>query len=201
MAVCIPIPPVADATDNAPAPAAFGLSYSTARTRTPADDLAGAYVVGKVYIFVDPLFPAGFEDYDKVLFYLDGKPMRTEYAAPYDFAGGGTALANSSWDSRTVEDGEHTITVKAMRTGAVPLVTSVTFNVSNDTPPPPKPPEPPPEPVRFATYNASLNRFNEGDLVADLSTPQRAGEGDCRGHPADPPRGAAAERVRLRRRR
>jgi 5'-nucleotidase len=47
----------------------------------------------------------------------------------------------------------------------------VTFNVSNDTPPPPPPPEPPPEPVRFATFNASLNRFNEGDLVADLTTP------------------------------
>ncbi|RZV39835.1 MAG: endonuclease/exonuclease/phosphatase family protein, partial [Acidimicrobiia bacterium] len=25
--------------------------------------------------------------------------------------------------------------------------------------------------MRFATFNASLNRFNEGDLVADLSTP------------------------------
>jgi hypothetical protein len=25
--------------------------------------------------------------------------------------------------------------------------------------------------VRFATFNASLNRFNEGDLIADLSTP------------------------------
>lgn len=28
-----------------------------------------------------------------------------------------------------------------------------------------------PEPVRFATFNASLNRFNAGDLVSDLSTP------------------------------
>ncbi|QZY30140.1 endonuclease/exonuclease/phosphatase family protein [Nocardioides coralli] len=28
--------------------------------------------------------------------------------------------------------------------------------------------------VRFATYNASLNRFNEGDLVRDLSTPDDA---------------------------
>jgi hypothetical protein len=28
-----------------------------------------------------------------------------------------------------------------------------------------------PEPVRFATFNASLNRFNAGDLVADLSNP------------------------------
>ncbi len=29
----------------------------------------------------------------------------------------------------------------------------------------------PPEPVRFATFNASLNRFNLGDLANDLSTP------------------------------
>lgn len=28
-----------------------------------------------------------------------------------------------------------------------------------------------PEPVRFATFNASLNRFDAGDLAADLSTP------------------------------
>lgn len=31
-----------------------------------------------------------------------------------------------------------------------------------------------PEPVRFATFNASLNRFNAGDLIADLSTPINA---------------------------
>ena len=29
----------------------------------------------------------------------------------------------------------------------------------------------PPEPVRFASFNASLNRFNAGDLITDLSTP------------------------------
>jgi hypothetical protein len=28
-----------------------------------------------------------------------------------------------------------------------------------------------PTPVRFATFNASLNRFNAGDLISDLSTP------------------------------
>ena len=31
-----------------------------------------------------------------------------------------------------------------------------------------------PTPLRFATFNASLNRFNAGDLVADLSTPDNA---------------------------
>ena len=28
-----------------------------------------------------------------------------------------------------------------------------------------------PAPVRFATFNASLNRFNAGDLAAELSAP------------------------------
>ncbi len=31
-----------------------------------------------------------------------------------------------------------------------------------------------PDPIRFATFNASLNRSNEGDLVNDLSTPDNA---------------------------
>jgi hypothetical protein len=31
-----------------------------------------------------------------------------------------------------------------------------------------------PTPVRFASFNASLNRFNAGDLIADLSTPGNA---------------------------
>ena len=31
-----------------------------------------------------------------------------------------------------------------------------------------------PDPVRFATFNASLNRNFEGQLVADLSTPGNA---------------------------
>jgi hypothetical protein len=31
-----------------------------------------------------------------------------------------------------------------------------------------------PEPVRFATFNASLNRFNAGDLVVELATPGSA---------------------------
>jgi hypothetical protein len=31
-----------------------------------------------------------------------------------------------------------------------------------------------PDPVRFASFNASLNRFNAGDLIADLSAPDSA---------------------------
>jgi 3-phytase/alkaline phosphatase D len=37
-----------------------------------------------------------------------------------------------------------------------------------------KSPKGAPTPVRFATFNASLNRYNAGDLIADLSTPDNA---------------------------
>ena len=54
--------------------------------------------------------------------------------------------------------------------------------------------------VRFATFNASLNRNTEGQLIADLSTPANAQAADDRGdHPAGPARGPAHQRVRLRR--
>jgi len=160
--------------NNAPAPAGFGLSYSAAKQRTPSHDLEGAYIVGDAFIFVEPLFPGGFQEFNRVMFYLDGTLVRTEYAAPYDFTGGGVAAATTAWDSTTVADGEHEIMVKVVRQGMAPLATTVKFNVSNDTAPPPPPPEPPLEAVRFATFNASLNRFNGGDLVADLSTPDNA---------------------------
>ena len=53
--------------------------------------------------------------------------------------------------------------------------------------------------VRFSTFNASLNRSNAGDLVADLSTPgnqQAANVAEI--DPAGPARRAAGQRVRLR---
>ena len=54
--------------------------------------------------------------------------------------------------------------------------------------------------VRFATFNASLNRTAAGQLVTDLSTPDNAQAQDGRrDHPAQPARRAAGQRVRLRR--
>ena len=53
--------------------------------------------------------------------------------------------------------------------------------------------------VRFATFNASLNRNAAGQLAADLSTPDNAQAADGRrDHPAHPARRAADQRVRLR---
>ncbi len=160
--------------DNGPAAADFTMAFSESAYRTDPVMLEGAHVRGVVYPFVYPLFPEGYESFGTVSFYLDGEFFHTEYLVPYDFVSGGTERANESWDSTTVADGVHTIMVKANRRGAPPLVTTVTFNVSNDTPPPPPPPPPPPQAIRFATFNASLNRSNTGDLVADLSTPDNA---------------------------
>ncbi len=149
--------------DNGPAPADFTMEVSRSEFRTDAVPLEGAVLSGRVYPFVSPLFPEGFETFGTVSFFLDGVHFHTEYQAPYDFVSGGIDKANESWDTTTVADGQHTIRVQANRPGMVPLVTEVTFSVANNVPEV--------EPIRFATFNASLNRFNAGDLVADLSTP------------------------------
>ena len=63
-------------------------------------------------------------------------------------------------------------------------------------------PSPPGNTVRFATFNASLNRATAGQLQArPVDTRQRAGPRGGRDHPAGPARRAADQRVRLRRRR
>jgi hypothetical protein len=155
---------------NAPIVADFAIGFSASPFRTDTLALDGATVRGWIYAYVYPLFPAGFEGFDTVTFYLDGEKFHTEHLAPYDLAGGGTEKANEDLDTTTLAEGEHTVVAMANRSGKRPLMASATFTVANDTPPPPPPPPGAAEAVRFATFNASLNRFNAGDLISDLST-------------------------------
>ncbi|MDH3539045.1 MAG: ScyD/ScyE family protein [Acidimicrobiia bacterium] len=120
--------------DNAPVAADFALAVSDNAHRTDPVMLEGATVFGDVYPFVYPLFPEGFASFGTVSFYLDGVHFHTEYAAPYDFVSGATDKAKESWDTTTVADGEHTITVKANRAGMKPLVTEAAFTVANHAP-------------------------------------------------------------------
>ncbi|MCP4249962.1 MAG: ScyD/ScyE family protein, partial [bacterium] len=72
-------------TGEAPA-GPISLGYSASNDRAAPAPLNGATVAGKIYPFVQPLDPGlGFTTVD---FYLDGVHARTEYLAPYDFAGG-----------------------------------------------------------------------------------------------------------------
>ena len=174
-------------------PAEFGLAWSPNRDRSASAVLDGATASGELYIFIDPLFPEGYESFGPVTFYLDGVRFHTERLAPYDFVSGGVDRAGESWDSTTVADGDHVVTVKASPNDGPPVMASATFVVDNE-------PDAV-ESVRFATFNASLNRSNEGDLVADLSTPDdEQAKVIAEIIQRTRPEVLVAERVRLRRR-
>ncbi len=110
------------------APSPITLGYSAGNDRTAPAVLGGATVAGKIYPFVQPLDPGlGFTTVD---FYLDGVHARTEYLAPYDFAGGLTTMA-TAWETTSVAEGEHTIKAVGNLPDGTTIETSATFTVDN----------------------------------------------------------------------
>jgi 5'-nucleotidase len=104
------------------------LGYSTANDRSAPALLDGATVSGKVWASVLPLDPGlGFTTVD---FYLDGEKARTEYLAPYDFAGGLLTMA-TAWDSTSVADGAHTMKAVGNLPDGGTIEASATFTVDN----------------------------------------------------------------------
>ncbi len=97
-----------------------------------AETLAGAVLVGEVYISVEP--PVGIE---RVRFYLDDPRAESAYQveenAPFDF-NGGTSTAPSPWDTGSVSDGVHTIGAEVELTGGGAIVLDSDFRVLNQSP-------------------------------------------------------------------
>lgn len=120
-------------TGTAPA-AAPPLQVSQTKERANPTALEGATVGGKVYVLVQA--QTGIT---KVEFWLDdpamaGLPRQTEGKAPWDFAGSaadGTALP---FDTKTVTEGQHTITARVTRSSGVQELAHATFTVSNPLP-------------------------------------------------------------------
>lgn len=108
----------------------FALMVSQLSSRTSATTLSGATVSGSVYIFVTPT--SGIV---KASFWLDSPAMtdtamHVERSAPIDFAGTDSAGKAKPWDSTTVADGNHTVSVKIDTSSATYAATS-TFVVAN----------------------------------------------------------------------
>src|SRR4051812_47094436 len=85
------------------------LEVSAYSDRSAAVKLDGAWLSGKVYVFV-----AASSGVTSASFWIDdpatkGAPAQVEDSAPWDL-GGGTPLAKP-WDLRTVPVGAHTVTV------------------------------------------------------------------------------------------
>jgi chitodextrinase len=114
----------------APPPSTDVLSLSETSDRANSRALAGAVVAGSMYVFIPPV--AGVSG---VNFYLDdpgmsGAPKQFEQNAPYDFAGG-TATAARAFDSKSLADGEHTITAALGLVGGGGTVVHAKFSVKN----------------------------------------------------------------------
>ena len=62
----------------------------------------------------------------RVEFWIDGKLSWTDTSAPYYFNGD-----NSSWNTRTVSDGAHTLQVVAVSTDGRTATVSLTVTVKN----------------------------------------------------------------------
>jgi endo-1,3-1,4-beta-glycanase ExoK len=70
----------------------------------------------------------------KVEFYIDGALKATEAIAPYCMAGDGNASTCYGWDSKTLENGSHTLTAYAYDSaGNKSSASTVSFTVSNLT--------------------------------------------------------------------
>ena len=116
-------------TTTPPAPAGAGLKVSRSATRSPAVPLAGDTWARaeRVHVFLDTTGPAV-----SVRFYLDtpgtGTPFRIEGAAPWDFAGGGTATAFPY--NNALAAGPHTITAVVTRPDGTTQATSASFTVT-----------------------------------------------------------------------
>ena len=118
--------------DNAP-PAEYNVRVSTQSDRAPSEPLDGATVGGDIYVFFAPE-----EGVSKVVYWIDdpsrtGTPARKEYKAPYDLAGGNRAAAEP-FDTTTLTEGGHTITVRSKLLDGTLLVMHSVFTVDQPEP-------------------------------------------------------------------
>jgi uncharacterized protein YkwD len=142
-----------------------------------------AQLSGNAYIF------ARARGVRKAAFYLNDRtrsraPRRVEWSTPYDFAGGSWSTARP-FDTRTPQDGPHTLTLAlTLTTGAV-RVTHTAFVIRNAAASEPTPTPTPSQPTDFA-----------GEILELVNDARRSGY-DCRSRGVFAPTGALTLEPRL----
>jgi Big-like domain-containing protein/polysaccharide lyase-like protein len=123
------------------------------QTKSPA---AGATVSGNIVweATVSNGTPA------RVEFLIDGALKWTERGAPYRYNGDTSYL-----DTRTLSNGSHTLTARAVATTGQTFKSAVTVTVSNSSAPAPPPPPPPPPALAVATSTPAAGATLAGSLV------------------------------------
>ncbi len=110
---------------------AHRLQVSSRNDRTQATDLAGATLSGKRYVFLGTKGD-GITGAREVVFYLDGKQVRSDSSVDYDLVGNasnGTALA---YDTTKLRNGTHELVARVRLLGDdVEVIYRSTFTVKN----------------------------------------------------------------------
>ncbi|WP_205519419.1 hypothetical protein [Pyxidicoccus caerfyrddinensis] len=134
---------------------ASALRVSRSPDRQEEQALAGSTLQGSVAIFVAPGSGSGIT---RVEFFLDAptrnhSPMSLDLRVPFDFAGTAGDGGATLYDTRTLPDGDHSVTVVAHYAGFRADEATASFTVANASAPAPAPPPPlplPPTPVPTA---------------------------------------------------
>ncbi|WP_165495766.1 BACON domain-containing protein [Marinobacter halodurans] len=117
-----------------PGAGAYSLRVSGAPDRSASQALDGASLQGNRYIFLSPEV-----NVKQARFYLDnpsasGTPRQTENVAPYDFAGTQSSDLAMPFDTTSIADGQHSVTVSVTTQSGDVLVTTADFVVANLVP-------------------------------------------------------------------
>jgi hypothetical protein len=121
----------ADATFTTTAASLYDLLVSTSATRSSASPLQGKTVAGTIYVFVSPA-----SGVTQTQFWLDnpqmtGTPIKTEYAAPWDFAATASNGNANPYSTAVLANGQHSISVKITKSGGGTDVVTAPFTVAN----------------------------------------------------------------------
>ncbi|MCH8898075.1 MAG: hypothetical protein IIC33_07265 [Chloroflexi bacterium] len=107
------------------------LKVSTSNDRSNSIRLAGETIVGTVYVFLDD---PELQGDNQTKFYLDGAgPLQTEGFIPWDFKGGGVAIADP-WDTASdaaAWNGAHRITARILLKDGNTVNVTADFTINN----------------------------------------------------------------------
>ncbi|MDN4473492.1 Kelch repeat-containing protein [Demequina zhanjiangensis] len=113
-----------------PSTGGYDILLSTSADRSDPIPLEGANTSGDIYVFTSPDTLVS-----SVSFWMDDPTMtsgatRNEGKAPFDLAGGSTSAADP-WDTRSMEEGPHTLTARITFVDGTSSVLTSTFSVHN----------------------------------------------------------------------
>lgn len=114
-----------DASDD------FELAVSTTSNRSRPTLLDGTELTGNAYVFLSPESPSS--SVNKVTFFVDGRKIRTETAAPYDLLGSSDdGKRGSKLETKYLDDGTHVAAAVIEFDDGSETYVSSQFTVDND---------------------------------------------------------------------